>query len=200
MKINNIREITFESLRVERNYLISENKNYEIHIYNDSVQIQNHTDNVKYCYKLDTPEFSIHFTELLELAEDFETVEEFISKIREFKYFREYPCKEYFNPFYKELKGKIELKSKENRFNKAQLKKLLKHVDSKVITEYEYSDDYLTDAELNFKNNAEIERNKFLQRICEYGSYTITQNSEKELRVFDGNNLYIVKNKMLNII
>lgn len=200
MKINNIREITFESLRKERNYLISENKNYEIHIYNDSVQIQNHTDNMRYSYKLDTPEFSMHFTELIELAEEFETVEEFINNIREFKYFKEYPCKAYFNPFYKELFGKIELKSKENRFNKTQLKKLLKHVDSKVITEYEYSDDYLTDAELNFRNNAEIERNKFLQRICEYGSYTITQNSEKELRVFDGNNLYIVKNKMLNII
>ena len=200
MKINNIREITFESLRVERNYLISENKNYEIHIYNDSVQIQNHTDNVKYCYKLDTHEFSMHFTELLELAEDFETVEEFISKIREFKYFREYPCKAYFNPFYKEGSGKIELKRKNNKFTKTQLKKLLKHVDSKVITEYEYSDDYLTDAELNFRNNAEIERNKFLQKICEYGSYTITQNSEKELRVFDGNNLYIVKNDNLDII
>lgn len=200
MKINNIREITFESLRRERNYLISENKNYEIHIYNDSVHIQNHTDNVKYCYKLDTPEFSIHFTELLELAEDFETVEEFISKIREFKYFREYPCKAYFNPFYKEGSGKIELKRKNNKFTKTQLKKLLKHVNSQVVIEYEYSDDYSLDNELNYRHGCEIERSKFLKRVCEHGNYYITSKFEKQLEVFDGNNLYIVKNDNLDII
>lgn len=201
MKIKNIREITFELLEKENHFIISEESgNYEITIWDDSVNIQNHSNNKRYFYELDTDHFVIGFMELVELAENPETVEEFIEGIRKLKYFREYSHKAKFNPFYKELKGKIELKTKEDRLSKAQLKKLLKHVNSKVVIKYEFSDDYLTDASMNFMEGVEIHRNEFLKRICEYGKYFIKKDEKNEIEVFDGNNSYIVKNKMLNII
>ena len=199
--IKNFKEITFELLEKENNFLISEeNGNYEIKIWDDSVNIQNHSTNVRYFYELDTNHFVIGFMELVELAGDPTTVEEFIEGIKKLKYFREYTHKAKFNPFYKELKGKIELKTKEDRLSKAQLKKLLKHVNSKVVIKYEFSDDYLTDASMNFREGVEIHRNEFLERICEYGKYYIEKNKKNEIEVFDGNNSYIVKNEKLNII
>ena len=199
--IKNFKEITFELLEKENHFIISEkNGNYEIKIWDDSVNIQNHSTNMRYFYELDTNHFVIGFMELVELAGDPTTVEEFIEGIRKLKYFKEYPHKSKFNPFYKELKGKIELKTKEDRLSKAQLKKLLKHVNSKVVIKYEFSDDYLTDASMNFMEGVELHRNEFLKRICEYGKYYIAKNEKNDIEVFDGNNSYIVKNKMLNII
>ena len=80
------------------------------------------------------------------------------------------------------------------------MKKLLKHVNSKVFIKYEFSDDYLTDASMNFMEGVELHRNEFLKRICEYGKYYINKNEKNEIEVFDGNNSYIVKNEKLNII
>lgn len=199
--IKNFKEITFELLEKENHFIISEESgNYEIKIWDDSVNVQNHSTNMRYFYELDTDHFVIGFMELVELAENPATVEEFIEGIRKLKYFKEYTHKAKFNPFYKELKGKIELKTKEDRLSKAQLKKLLKHVNSKVVIKYEFSDDYLTDASMNFMEGVELHRNEFLERICEYGKYYIEKNEKNEIEVFDGNNSYIVKNEKLNII
>lgn len=161
--------------------------------------IQNHTKNIRSCYCLETKHFTIDFFELLELAEDngaFETVEEFLGNIRKLKYFSEYPHKAAFNPFKPVLTGKITIKVKGSRINKAAIKKLLYHEDTKVICDGYYTDDYLSDSCQNFRKNTILENSEVLRNLDNYSCF---ESSDHQIVLMNSWSNYHIVNKSLVI-
>lgn len=73
-----------------------------------------------------------------------------------------------FNPFIKELKGKLEIKIKSDKLTKPQIKKILSHKDTEVIIASKYSDDYAYDNEMNFFRGVKISRLSALYDVFSY--------------------------------
>ena len=61
-----------------------------------------------------------------------------------------------FNPFIKEIDGKLEIKIKNDKITKPQIKKILSHKDTEVIISSKYSDDYAYDNEMNFFRGVKV--------------------------------------------
>ena len=73
-----------------------------------------------------------------------------------------------FNPFIKELDGKLEIKIKSDKLTKPQIKKILSHKDTEVIIASKYSDDYAYDNEMNFFRGVKVSRLSALYDVFSY--------------------------------
>lgn len=82
--------------------------------------------------------------------------------------FREMDKNEIFNPFFKELEGELKIKSKNGRFTKAQVKKILKHKDTKVVRECKYTDDYAYDAQVKYEEGVVIDKLSTMEEVDSY--------------------------------
>lgn len=72
------------------------------------------------------------------------------------------------NPFFKPLSGKLEIKSKNGKLTKTQIKKVLQHKDTKVIRQDVYTDDYFHDAQMNYQSGIVLDNLDFLDEIINY--------------------------------
>lgn len=86
---------------------------------------------------------------------DVKSLIEIVSKDGEFKTYS-FEKSKVFNPFIKEITGKLQIKPKGFRLTKAQIKKILIHKDTKVTIVCKYSDDYAFDNAMNFFQGVKI--------------------------------------------
>lgn len=108
-----------------------------------------------------------------------------------------------FNPFIKEIQGKLEIKiSKKNgRLTKTQVKKILTHKDTEVIIDSKYSDDYAYDYAMNYFKNVKTSRLSALYDVFSYfNSAFIEKDNTVTLIVVGHSKTMILKNKNLKFI
>lgn len=106
-----------------------------------------------------------------------------------------------FNPFFKELTGELKIKSKNGIFTKAQVKKILKHKDTKVIRECKYTDDYAYDAQVNYEEGVVVDKLSMLEEVDSYFNSACTFKNG-EFSVFTGGMSTITKiiNKNIKVV
>lgn len=115
--------------------------------------------------------------------------------------FREMNKNEIFNPFFKELEGELQIKSKTGRFTKTQVEKILKHKDTKVIREQKCTDDYAYDAKVNFEKGTVVDKLSMLEEV--YRSFNSACEFENgEFSIFTVGNSTITKiiNKNIKLV
>ena len=189
--IKNLREAN----KMGNTYLLTEdNTNYEVRVYKNYMEIQDYTNNVFYC--LNTSHL-ININELYKIVSDikeWKTVKEFVEIIKSFKYFSTYENKEKYNPFYKKLTGTLKIKLKNGIFiTKPNLKKILQHSDTKVITKYYYTDDYSYDNHVNFGEGREVFKESILKDVCESNVFSGSYDGS-EINVYNSWSSYKIEN------
>ena len=106
-----------------------------------------------------------------------------------------------FNPFIKELDGKLEIKVKSNKLTKTQIKKILSHKDTEVVISSKYSDDYAYDNEMNFFKGVKVSRLSALYDVFSYFDYAYREKDNSiSLCVAGYSKIFDVKNKNLVFI
>lgn len=108
-----------------------------------------------------------------------------------------------FNPFIKNIKGKLEIKllKKGNRLTKTQIKKILTHEDSEVVIRSAYTDDYAYDYAMNYFENVKISRLEALDSVFSYFNYASKEKDNSITLVVAGHSkTLIIKNKNLSFI
>ena len=117
--------------------------------------------------------------------------------------FYSYPLRknEVFNPFIKEIEGKLEIKIKKNKLTKPQIKKILSHKDTEVIISSKYSDDYAYDYEMNFSQGVKVSRLSALYDVFSYFDYACREKDNTvTLAVAGYSKTLDIKNKNLVFI
>ena len=117
--------------------------------------------------------------------------------------FYSYPLRknEVFNPFIKEIEGKLEIKIKKNKLTKPQIKKILSHKDTEVIISSKYSDDYAYDYEMNFFQGVKVSRLSALYDVFSYFDYACREKDNTVTLVVAGYSKTLdIKNKNLVFI
>ena len=105
-----------------------------------------------------------------------------------------------FNPFIKTLSGKLEIKSKNGRFTKAQVKKILCHEDTEVTIERVYTDDYAWDNGVNFQRQ-KMSRIDMLEEVFKYFHHATTfKNESRTFGVYTGGYSTLTEIKNKNIV
>lgn len=117
--------------------------------------------------------------------------------------FYSYPLRknEVFNPFIKEIEGKLEIKIKKNKLTKPQIKKILSHKDTEVIISSKYSDDYAYDYEMNFFQGVKVSRLSALYDVFSYFDYACREKDNTVTLIVAGYSKTLdIKNKNLVFI
>lgn len=117
--------------------------------------------------------------------------------------FYSYPLRknEVFNPFIKEIEGKLEIKIKKNKLTKPQIKKILSHKDTEVIISSKYSDDYAYDYEMNFFQGVKVSRLSALYDVSSYFDYACREKDNTVTLIVAGYSKTLdIKNKNLVFI
>ena len=106
-----------------------------------------------------------------------------------------------FNPFFKEITGIMEFKLKNGKFTKAQIKKILKHKDTIIIRESEYTDDYYADYLKNYNKGVEISKIDMLKEVEEdFKSACDYKDGEINIFTVGYSHLTKIKNKNIKIV
>lgn len=108
-----------------------------------------------------------------------------------------------FNPFIKDIKGKLEIKiSKKNgSLTKPQVKKILNHRDTEVIISSIFTDDYAYDYAMNYFENIRTSRLSALYDVFSYfNSAFIEKDNTVTLIVAGHSKTMTLKNKNLEFI
>lgn len=108
-----------------------------------------------------------------------------------------------FNPFIKDIKGKLEIKiSKKNgSLTKTQVKKILNHRDTEVIISSIFTDDYAYDYAMNYFENVKTSRLSALYDVFSYfNSAFIEKDNTLTLIVAGHSKTMTLKNKNLEFI
>lgn len=195
--INSLKEV-----QMGDNYIKEENKELKIECKRELLRVYDLSSGMVYIKVLDG---ELNTTLVIKsiLKEAGKTVMELIEHLAfksDFR-IREIYKNEVFNPFFKELEGELKIKSKTGHFTKTQVEKILKHKDTKVIRKNVYTDDYVHDAENNYKAGVEVSRLDMLQEVKEYfhtacefenGEFTVfTVNYSKSTRIINPNIIVI---------
>lgn len=191
--INSLKE-----MEMGEQYLKEGNKELKINCKVEFIQIYDLTAGMVYSEEINNWDTVVIFNRLIE-NKNIQTAEELVEYLAfksDFR-IREIYKNEVFNPFFKELEGELKIKSKTGRFTKAQVEKILKHKDTKVIRKNVYTDDYAHDAENNYSKDIEVSRLDMLQEVkedfhkaCEFenGEFTVfTVGYSKSTRIINPN-------------
>lgn len=168
--INSLKEIEMGD-----NYIKEGNKELKIECKRELLRVYDLSSKVVYTKTFDEDNTALVLQEVLkEAGETAVELVEYLAFKTNFK-IREIYKNEVFNPFFKELEGELKIKSKTGHFTKAQVEKILKHKDTKIIRNNVYTDDYAYDAENNYKTGIEVSRldmldevRQFFHKACEF--------------------------------
>ena len=106
-----------------------------------------------------------------------------------------------FNPFIKEIDGKLEIKVKSDKLTKPQIKKILSHKDTEVVISSKYSDDYAYDNEMNFFRGVKVSRLSVLYDVFSYFDYACREKDNTVTLIVAGySKTFDIKNKNLVFI
>ena len=106
-----------------------------------------------------------------------------------------------FNPFIKEIDGKLEIKVKSDKLTKTQIKKILSHKDTEVVISSKYSDDYAYDNEMNFFRGVKVSRLSALYDVFSYFDYACREKDNTVTLIVAGySKTFDIKNKNLVFI
>lgn len=106
-----------------------------------------------------------------------------------------------FNPFIKEIDGKLEIKVKSDKLTKPQIKKILSHKDTEVVISSKYSDDYAYDNEMNFFRGVKVSRLSALYDVFSYFDYACREKDNTVTLIVAGySKTFDIKNKNLVFI
>lgn len=108
-----------------------------------------------------------------------------------------------FNPFIKEIQGKLEVKlsKKSGRLTKPQVKKILTHKDTEVIIDSKYSDDYAYDYAMDYFKNVKTSRLSALYDVFSYFNCAFKEKDNTVSLIVAGHSTtMILKNKNLSFI
>ncbi len=108
-----------------------------------------------------------------------------------------------FNPFIKEIQGKLEVKlsKKSGRLTKPQVKKILTHKDTEVIIDSKYSDDYAYDYAMDYFKNVKTSRLSALYDVFSYFNCAFKEKDNTVSLIVAGHSTtMILKNKNLRFI
>ncbi|MSS61458.1 hypothetical protein [Fusobacterium sp. FSA-380-WT-2B] len=108
-----------------------------------------------------------------------------------------------FNPFIKEIQGKLEVKlsKKSGRLTKPQVKKILTHKDTEVIIDSKYSDDYAYDYAMDYFKNVKTSRLSALYDVFSYFNCAFKEKDNTVSLIVAGHSTTMVlKNKNLRFI
>lgn len=108
-----------------------------------------------------------------------------------------------FNPFIKEIQGKLEVKlsKKSGRLTKPQVKKILTHKDTEVIIDSKYPDDYAYDYAMDYFKNVKTSRLSALYDVFSYFNCAFKEKDNTVSLIVAGHSkTMILKNKNLRFI
>lgn len=162
-------------------YQKEEGKEYEISCYDGSIKIRDFQNLVSY-YKT---KMDNSVTLLKNILKKYNTtdIEELI-KVLPQEEFEFYSLKKnkVFNPFFKRIKGELEIKLKTGtgrRLTKTQVKKIISHIDTNGEIKSSYSDDYAYDYAMNYFEGVKMTNMEIMRDVIEYFDSAFVEKDKK---------------------
>lgn len=178
-----LKDFNFENLRTISGcaYRKEEEQEIKLSFLRDFLCVTDLKTGIKYGFGTGDESGKTFFIINVLQKENIKTVSELLEYCKEKADFtKEIVLKNILNPFFKVGTGKLEIKVKNGRLTKTQVKKILKHEDTEITRHSVYTDDYLLDAQRNYQEGIKLDRLDFLEEVINF--FDFCSLSDKDIK------------------